>query len=68
MRYAVSKYEILTEEYRAVIKSLMVDRVLYEFLNNTSGESSFVTFYDEVDSVCRLSSFSVATELMRKQP
>lgn len=66
MRYALSKYEILSGEYRAVIKNLMVDRVLYEFLNNTSGESSFVTFYDEVDSVCRLSGFSVATELMRK--
>lgn len=66
MRYAVSKYEVLSEEHRAVIKSLMVDRVLYEFLNSMSGESSFVAFYDEVDSVCRLSGFSVATELMRK--
>lgn len=66
MRYAVSKYEVLSDEYRAVIKSLMVDRVLYEFLNNTSGESSFASFYDEVDSVCRMSGFSVATELMRK--
>lgn len=66
MRYAVSKYDVLSEEHRAVIKSLMVDRVLHEFLNSMSGESSFIDFYDEVDSVCRLSGFSVATELMRK--
>lgn len=66
MRYSTSKYEVLSEDYRTVIKSLMVDRVLYEFLNNESGESAFVSFYDEVDSVCRESGFSVATELMRK--
>lgn len=66
MRYAISKYEVLSEDYRTVIKNLMVDRVLYEFLNNESGESSFASFYDEVDSVCRDSGFSVATELMRK--
>lgn len=66
MRYSTSKYEVLSEDYRNVIKSLMVDRVLYEFLNNESGESAFVSFYDEVDSVCRESGFSVATELMRK--
>lgn len=66
MRYAISKYEVLSEDYRTVIKNLMVDRVLYEFLNNESGESAFASFYDEVDSVCRDSGFSVATELMRK--
>ncbi len=66
MRYAVSKHEVLSEEYCAVIKSLMVDRVLFEFLNSMSGERSFIAFFDEVDSVCRLSGFSVATELMRK--
>ncbi|NLZ46060.1 MAG: hypothetical protein GX896_05150 [Clostridiales bacterium] len=66
MRYAISKYELLSENYRAIIKGLMVDRVLYEFLNNESGENTFVSFYDKVDSVCRESGFSVATELMRK--
>lgn len=66
MRYSISKYETLPEEYHTAIKNLMVDRVLYEFLNNADGESAFVSFYDEVDSVCRGSGFSVATELMRK--
>ena len=66
MHYAISKYEVLSEDYHTVIKNLMVDRVLYEFLNNESGESAFASFYDEVDSVCRDSGFSVATELMRK--
>lgn len=66
MRYAISKYEVLSEDNRTVIKSLTVDRVLYEFLNNQSGESAFVAFYDAVDSVCRESEFSIATELMKK--
>ncbi len=66
VQYATSMYETLSEEYRSLIKSLMVDRVLYEFLNNESGETYFVEFYDKVDAVCRESGFSVATELMRK--
>lgn len=66
MHYAISKYEELSEDYRIVIKNLMVDRVLYEFLNNENGESAFVSFYDEVDSVCRENGFIVAIELMRK--
>lgn len=66
MSYTVSKYDVLSENYRSVIKSIMVDKVLYEFLNNNSGEEAFVSFYDEVDSVCRATGFSVATELMKK--
>ena len=66
MRYAVSKYEDLSEEMRTIIKSIMVDRVLREFLYNESGESSFAAFYNEVDSVCRENGFSISTELMRK--
>ena len=66
MRYAVSKYEDLSEEMRTIIKSIMVERVLREFLYNESGESSFVAFYNEVDSVCRENGFSISIELMRK--
>ena len=66
MRYAISKFEDMPEEMRAAVKSIMVDRVLREFLFNESGESSFVAFYDEVDTVCRGNGFSVSTELMRK--
>lgn len=44
----------------------MVDKVLYEFLSNERGESVFVPFYDEVDSLCREKKFSIATELMRE--
>ncbi len=65
MNYAVSHYDSLSEEYRSAIKSLMVDRVLYEFLNTSSGEEDFVSFYDKVDTVCRTSGFSIATELMK---
>lgn len=32
MHYAISKYEVLSEDYHTVIKNLMVDRVLYDFL------------------------------------
>lgn len=64
--YAVSKYDVLSEDYCSVIKSIMVDKVLYEFLNNNSGEEAFASFYNEVDSVCRAAGFSVATELMKK--
>lgn len=66
IRYAISKYDILSEDYHTIIKNLIVDRVLYEFLNNENGESAFVFLYNEVDSICRENKFSVATELMRK--
>lgn len=64
--YMIPKYELLSEEHRAEIKRLMVDRILYEFLNNAYGESSFMFLYDEVNSVCRLGGFSINAELMRK--
>ena len=66
MKYAASKYNMLSEDYRTVIKNLMVDRVLYEFLNSEIGESAFSAFYDETDSVCRKSGFSIAAEFMKK--
>ncbi len=65
MRYAITEYEMLSEDFRTVIKNLMVDKVLHEFLNNQSGENVFVSFYDDADLVCRNSGFSMATELMR---
>lgn len=67
MRYAMSKYGGLPDAYRTNIKNLMVDRVLYEFLHNESGESAFVPFYDEINSACREMGFSIATELMKKE-
>ena len=66
IRYVISNYEALSEDYRTAIKNLMVDRVLSEFLINENGESTFISFYNEVDSVCRDNGFSVATELMRR--
>lgn len=66
VQYGVSKYETVSEEYRSVIKNLIVEKVLYEFLKNESGEVTFVEFYDKINSVCRESRFSVAAELMRK--
>lgn len=65
MRYLISKYDVIADNYRSVIKGMMVDRVLYEFLNNDSGEEVFVSFYNEVDNLCRTGGFSIATELMK---
>lgn len=66
MHYVLSKYSKISEEYRNSIKCLIIDRVLCEFLNDNHGESDFVAFYNEIDSVCRTREFSVATELMGK--
>lgn len=65
MRYAIYQYKSLSYELQTVIRAQIVDKVLHEFLNNKSGESEFVSFYDEVDYVCREAGFSTATELMK---
>ena len=67
MRYAVSKYDILPEEYRGVLKEAIVDKVLYEFLHTAGSEKEFVAFFKEIESGCREMEFSIATELMTKK-
>lgn len=66
MNYVVSKNKALSEDYKKIVRDIMVDRVLYEFLHNKSSENGFSSFYNQIDSVCRSNGFSVATELMKK--
>ena len=66
MDHIMERRSELSDTQLADIRTIMVDRVLYEFLNNQSGERAFVEFYDRIGTVCKESGFSVATELMRK--
>lgn len=66
MSYMLAMYNTLTDEYCRAIKSLMIDRVLHEFLLNTGGEEAFIAFYDEADSLCRTGGFSIVKELMSR--
>jgi len=66
MRYVISKCNVLEDNYRRFIKSIIIDRVLYEFIYSNNDAEAFVSFYGEVDDICRENNFSVATELMKK--
>lgn len=67
VQYAISNCKTLPESYSSAIKAIMVDRVLYEFLNSTGGEDAFISFYNDMDGLCRKNGFSVAIELMKRE-
>ncbi len=66
MRYVVANFNVLAQNYRNEIKAVMVDRVLFEFVNTNKGEDVFLSFYGAVDGICQKCGFGVATELMWK--
>lgn len=66
MRYTLTKYPEISKEKRICIRAYIVDKLLYEYVNNANDEQKFMSFYDEVDSLCSESGLSISTELMNE--
>lgn len=59
----ISKFD---SDFLLCLKELIVDRILFEFLNENEMEDEFVAFYEKVNTISVQHGFSVATELMKQ--
>lgn len=63
-QYVLSKGETLSESVLSDFKSIIVDKIIYEFINDANIEEVFKAFYNKVDSLCKENGFSIAAEIM----
>lgn len=66
MSYIAEHVHVMEKTYYSEIKAIMIDKLLFEFVNTICGEDKFIRFYDTMDALCRTCSFGIATELMQK--
>lgn len=65
MYFVVPKIDMLSLEQRETLKQLMVERVLFELLNDgNSKEAHFIEFYDKVRGLAQQCGISIVQELM----
>ncbi len=65
LRYMFSIRTILNREEQMTVKNVIVDRMLAEFLNPEITEETFVSFYNDVNRMCKHYGIGLATELMQ---
>lgn len=65
VKYILSQMNQSAISYTSEIKTMMVDRVLFEFLNDSNTEQEYGSFYDSINAICAENNFSIATELMK---
>lgn len=65
IKYLLSAQNTINRNGCVVIKNIIIDRILGEFLNAGTNEDDFITFYNAVDDICVQRKFSLAIELMQ---
>jgi len=65
VKYILSHIREGANAHSDLVKTMMVDRVLGEFLNADCTEQEYTEFYDTVNSIGSEKGFSIATELMK---
>lgn len=67
VKHILSHSEALDGDTLRQARSLTVDWILREFLNEGVEEERFAALYEQIDLVCREHAFSVSTELMKEE-
>lgn len=65
MQYIFSMKNVLYGMEQIISRNTIVDRILNEFLNSEITEDYFVTFYNDIDQLCKQNKFDLANELMQ---
>lgn len=66
IEYIVSKYNTLKTYSKEEVKDILVERILFEYLNENSDEETFIEFYEKMDAISYKSDIILASEIVKK--